>query len=208
MILLPPAATSLLILQGYESSLFKEDTQIFLGDKCVASPFWTGPDWNQDNIKYMKGIMYNSNAPSYAIHNNKNKGGAWLQKFRSLSDSIDDDGIHCLNNVDDDGNFYLYRNDDNTKCHGFNFTTEFTDPRGKDIYEYAPHPYDAVMLLAQAVKSMKDNGQSYSGDTLRQAIFDAEAFEGATGIVKIFSGMEAFGFYARGSREDGKKTKS
>jgi hypothetical protein len=114
----------------------------------------------------------------------------------------------CDETMDDDGGFYLYRNQkigssgNGTVCTGIDFSSYSVT--GLDIQPYTPLTYDATMVMAMALHVAIENGLDYEDpEVLMSLQISNVSYTGASGSIAIRPGIASHSFNGRGGRSVG-----
>jgi ABC-type branched-subunit amino acid transport system substrate-binding protein len=196
-----PEAVRSLLEQGHELGLFRDGTQILLGETPGLSSALQGLD-DQIVDEITKGLVTMQYSPDYSISTTP-RGiqfyNSWLNQT-SLG--------NCSTQVDAAGNKYLLSTPPAgggavaaPSCASLNFTAY----RSGDsvLNPYAVLTYDAVYTLAWGLHHAIEKGLPLQATNLSQTIIDEVEFVGASGTIDIFEGMSDFDFIAKGNREVG-----
>lgn len=218
-----------LLIQGYKLGLFTENVGqiIFTIEKCsgaeLIEEFHSDfPEYVPQIPKLMRGIIGIRYNPLYSLEYYQ-KGQQFMSNFKSRTSTN-----NCQNNVltgkwtgtqvtttvgnvkDDNGANakFLYKYNSSSPCTGLDYSLF----NAKNLYEFTPYVYDGVKLLGALYRKLLiDENKllpNITADLMMEAAFKLPEYEGATGTIKIFDGVEAEkvkynGLYGYGDREVG-----
>ena len=61
------------------------------------------------------------------------------------------------------------------------FVTSYKERYGKEPELYAGNYYDAIHMIGKAIEALRGKGQSVTGETVRNMIYQIRTFDGVTG---------------------------
>ena len=216
-----------LLIQGYNLGLFAENAGqiIFSIEKCAGAELIKEieldfPEYIPQIPKLMKGIVGIRYDPKYPLKHYQ-KGQQFMSNFKNRTATN-----NCQNNIvtgkwkgtqnstkvghvrDDNGAKYLYKYNSTSSCTGLDYSVYDAN----NLYEFTPYVYDGIKLLGTLYRKLLiDENRTLStlnADLLMEAAFELPEYEGVTGNIKIFDGVEAEkvkynGLYGYGDREVG-----
>lgn len=191
---LPPNQAAMLLEQGYDLGLFHEGVQIFTDLQTIHSDLFSGFSAGVPVDKILKGLVALEFWPQYFIH--RDEGKLFIQMWRNQSST----DSTCASATDASGSKYLTA-PDGVSCVGLDFSKYFGN--GTDINPYAAYTYDATHVIIRGIDNWLYQHSDLPFDDLHFLIMNNTRFEGATGIVDIYEGMQSLGNYAEGDREEG-----
>jgi ABC-type branched-subunit amino acid transport system substrate-binding protein len=184
-----------LLVQGHESGLFRDGTQVLATEIHGFDEVLAELDDAVAEI-ITKGLLITEYSPDYPVQTTtrgKKFYASWLNQT-SLG--------NCSTTVDSVGNKYLHRTSGGREsCASLNFSSYKSGASSLD--PYAVLTYDAAYTLAWGLHHALDKGQSLTATNLSRTIIDEVDFVGASGHVNIFEGDAAFSMMAKGNREVG-----
>ena len=218
-----------LLIQGYELGLFSENARqvIFTVEKCSGEELIQSikddyPEQIPNIPKLLKGVIGIKYDPLYTLRHSK-KGQEFMARFKSSPATTDCNRAYNQSNsptgmpttkvvgtaTDDNGAKFLYKDNATSTVCGLDYSTY----NPTNIYKFTPHVYDGVHLLESLYRKLLINQNkslsSIGAKNMMEAAFDLPEYEGVTGNIKIFNGIEEVsvkhnGFYGLGDREIGK----
>jgi len=221
-----------LIIQGYELGLFKEDQIIFTieqcsGDELIAEIHNSFPKYVSEIPKLMRGIIGIKYAPKYTLLHSS-KGQKFMEDFQlrpstnvcsnTISrgqwiDPLNPTTVTVQNAVDDNSVTpkYLYRYDISSQsCEGLDYS--IYDASNPQFHDFNPFVYDSVQLLEKIYRTLLEDEEyqlaNIDASVMMEAAFSLKEYEGVTGKIKLFDGVEENhvkhnGLYGYGDREVG-----
>ena len=216
-----------LLIQGYKLGLFSENARqvIFTIEKCSGEELIQSikddyPEQIPNIPKLLKGVIGIRYDPRYTLTHSQ-KGKDFMSKFKSRpatnncsqyyqtglwTGSVQNTTVGAA--TDDNGMKLLYRDNATSTVCGLDYSTY----NPTNIYEFAPHVYDSVHLLESIYRKLLisegKNLNAIGAENMMEAAFSLPEYEGVTGNIKIFNGIEEVsvkhnGLYGRGDREIG-----
>jgi ABC-type branched-subunit amino acid transport system substrate-binding protein len=206
---MPPNQIAGLLEQGHDSGLFHENTVALTssrGSTNITGSFSPGADLSM----LMKGFFSLTYWPNVHM-NHTTEAIQFAKKWRaqaSTTGKMVGGQLVCDETMDDDGGFYLYRNQkigssgNGTVCTGIDFSSYSVT--GLDIQPYTPLTYDATMVMAMALHVAIENGLDYEDpEVLMSLQISNVSYTGASGSIAIRPGIASHSFNGRGGRSVG-----
>jgi hypothetical protein len=218
-----------LLIQGYELGLFSDNQVIFTVEKCSGEELIKSikddyPEHIPNIPKLLKGVIGIKYDPTYSLTHSQ-KGKEFMARFQTSPATT-----NCSRNynkfnsptgvstttvgaaTDDNvvnGAKFLYKDNTTSNVCGLDYSTY----NPTNIYKFTPHVYDGVHLLESLYRKLlinqNKNLSAIRAKDMMEAAFELPEYEGVTGNIKIFNGIEEVsvkhnGFYGLGDRDVGK----
>ena len=193
-----------LILQGYQSGLFHEGTQIIASDAGVVRDLWANMPAGEIST-ILKGVIGFGPSTDYST----TQGQKFLKSFTGQNNTSQDPGTGACNNNTDDTGHFLHKgafdpaHPNAYSCSGLSYSSLYKD--GSDIDIYAPYSYDATIAIARAIHTvLYDQKQPLTGKGLYRALINNVSFTGITGAIDFSQALTADSTrFAEGDRRTG-----
>jgi hypothetical protein len=204
LVLYEPGMAAGFLTHAHEEGAFNDDSVIVITEK-MATDIFDHFSPSADVAAIMKGVFSVEYWPEYSVQNSP-FGMDFVSRFAaqpSTTGSIVNGKHVCNDAMDDNGQFYLYRAQNNASlCTGLDFT-HYAHHIEEQLY--MPLTYDAVLLLAHTIHTALEYDVSLTDtDAIVELIVaNITTFEGVSGPIKIDDGNGDFENFARGTREEG-----
>ena len=193
-----------LILQGYQSGLFNEGTQIIASDAGVVRDLWANMPAGEIST-ILKGVIGFGPSTDYST----TQGQKFLKNFTGQNNTSQDPLTGACNNDTDDTGHFLHKgafdpvHPNAYSCSGLSYSSLYKD--GSDVDIYAPYSYDATIAIARAMHTvLYDQKQPLTGKGLYRALINNVSFTGITGAIDFSQALTADSTrFAEGDRRTG-----
>jgi ABC-type branched-subunit amino acid transport system substrate-binding protein len=206
---MPPTQLASLLEQGHEAGLFEDNAVVLAssrGSDNITGSFSPGADVPA----LMKGFFSLTYWPNVEMNQTVEAiqfAMRWRAQASTAGKTVAGNMV-CDETMDDDGGFYLYRNQkigssgNGTICTGIDFSSYSVT--GLDIQPYTPLTYDATMVMAMALHVAIENGLDYEDpEVLMSLQISNVSYTGASGSIAIRPGIASHSFNGRGGRSVG-----